>query len=54
MQDMFQFEVESVKELGLAANTPSPLARLQWKTEGKPHSFYSVYNSFYSVKSSGH
>ena len=32
MQDVFPYEISSVTEMGLAANTGTPLPRLKWKT----------------------
>ena len=34
VQDLFVFHVDSVTELGLAANTPYPVSRLKWDTDG--------------------
>ena len=42
---MFVFEVVSVVELGLGANTKLPIDRLQWTTDGKnssPHTRLSL------------
>ena len=34
-QDLFVFEITSVKELALGANTDMPVNRIKWTTDGK-------------------
>ena len=34
-QDLFVFEITSVKELALGANVEMPVNRLKWATDGK-------------------
>ena len=35
LQDMFVFEITSVKELALGANTELPVNRIKWSTDGE-------------------